>query len=82
MWLSPQDIIDVYVIRLHGIKIHAPLLRLQSNTEMPVYAMGINEHVTPFTIGNVVPGLEFHWTVTNPDVVSVEPVFQRVSEVT
>ncbi|XP_071795697.1 nuclear pore membrane glycoprotein 210-like isoform X2 [Asterias amurensis] len=72
-----QDIIDVYVIRLHGIKIHAPLLRLQSNTEMPVYAMGTNEHVTPFTIGNVVPGLEFHWTVTNPDVVSVEPVFQR-----
>ncbi|XP_038053561.1 nuclear pore membrane glycoprotein 210-like [Patiria miniata] len=72
-----QDTIDVYVIRLNGIKIHAPLLRLETNTEMPVYAIGTNEYETPFTFGNVIPGLDFFWTVTNKDVVRVEPVFER-----
>ncbi|XP_022099452.1 nuclear pore membrane glycoprotein 210-like isoform X2 [Acanthaster planci] len=72
-----QDVIDVYVIRLTGIKIHAPLLRLETDTEMPVYAMGTSEHETPFTFGNVMPGLDFFWTVTNRDVVRLEPVFEK-----
>ena len=63
------------VIQLAGVKIHAALLRLQTGTEMPVYAMGTNEFETPFTFGNCIPGLEFFWSVSNPNVFQVEPVF-------
>nr|XP_054758778.1 nuclear pore membrane glycoprotein 210-like isoform X1 [Lytechinus pictus] len=70
-----EDTIDVYVIELNGIRIHAPLHRLESDTVMPVYAMGLGESETPFTFGDAIDGLLFEWSVSNDDVIEVEPVF-------
>ena len=73
-----QDTADIHIIQLTGVKIHAALLRLQTGSVMPVYAMGNNEYETPFTFGNCIPGLEFFWSVSNPNVFQVEPVFYEV----
>ncbi|XP_071512100.1 nuclear pore membrane glycoprotein 210-like [Diadema antillarum] len=70
-----EDVIDVYVIELLGIRIHAPLHRLESSTVMPVYAMGLGETETPFTFGDAIYGLQFDWSVSNSDIIDVEPVF-------
>ena len=69
----------MYVIELNGIRIHAPLHRLESDTIMPVYAMGLGESETPFTFGDAIDGLQFEWSVSNDDVIEVEPVFAEVS---
>ena len=45
---------------------------------MPVYAMGVNEHETPFSFGNVVPPLQFHWSVNN-DRIPLKPTFHKVT---
>ncbi|KAJ8036585.1 hypothetical protein HOLleu_20604 [Holothuria leucospilota] len=70
-----KDIVNVFVIELSGIKIHAPLHRLETGTLMPAYAMGTNDQETPFTIGAAKPGLQFFWTSSNSDVIQVEPVY-------
>ena len=45
---------------------------------MPMYAVGLTEHETPFTFGSAVPGLTFTWSVNNKDVVNLENVFHEV----
>lgn len=39
---------------------------------MPVYVMGITSSQTPFSFGNAVPGLTFHWSVTKRDTLDVK----------
>ncbi|XP_064601442.1 nuclear pore membrane glycoprotein 210-like [Liolophura sinensis] len=72
-----QDQVDVHVVMLSGIKIHAPLTRIQKNSEMPLYAVGVTEHETPFTFGSVSPPLIFTWTVTNKDVALLRSTFHQ-----
>ena len=48
-----------------GVKLYTPLTTLQTNTKMPMYAMGLSEHETPFTFANVHPALSFKWTISN-----------------
>ncbi|XP_056357549.1 nuclear pore membrane glycoprotein 210-like [Oenanthe melanoleuca] len=38
---------------------------------MPVYVMGITSTQTPFSFGNAVPGLTFHWSVSKRDTLDV-----------
>ena len=56
---------QVHVVKLMGVKLYTPLTTLQTNTKMPMYAMGLSEHETPFTFANVHPALSFKWTISN-----------------
>ncbi|XP_011806045.1 PREDICTED: LOW QUALITY PROTEIN: nuclear pore membrane glycoprotein 210 [Colobus angolensis palliatus] len=46
-------------------------LLLTSPPQMPVYVTGITNHQNPFSFGNAVPGLTFHWSVTKRDVLDL-----------
>uniref|UniRef100_A0A4W3IEP1 Nucleoporin 210 like n=1 Tax=Callorhinchus milii TaxID=7868 RepID=A0A4W3IEP1_CALMI len=68
-----QDDVTVEVVQLKGIKIHAPVTRLKTGTQMPIYVMGLTSSQTPFSFGNAVPGLTFHWITTKRDVIELVP---------
>ncbi|XP_046725797.1 nuclear pore membrane glycoprotein 210 isoform X2 [Silurus meridionalis] len=66
-----QDQVEVEVVQLKGIRISAPITRMKTGTMMPVYVMGLTSSVTPFSFGNALPGLTFHWSVTKRDILDV-----------
>ncbi|NWV42383.1 PO210 protein, partial [Grantiella picta] len=66
-----QDKVEVEVVQLTGVRIRAPITRMKTGTQMPVYVMGITSSQTPFSFGSAVPGLTFHWTVTKRDTLDV-----------
>ncbi|XP_067865995.1 nuclear pore membrane glycoprotein 210-like [Heterodontus francisci] len=74
-----QDEVTVNVIRLKGIKIHAPVTRLRTGTQLPVYAIGVTSCQTPFSFGNAVPGLSFHWTTTKREVIELVSRHSEIS---
>ena len=49
--------------------------------QMPVYAMGVTEHETPFSFGSSVPPLTFSWSVNSREVLHLESVYHGVSHV-
>lgn len=67
-----EDKVQVEVIQLKGVRIHAPVTRMKSGTQMPVYVMGISSSQTPFSFANAVPGLTFHWSVMKRDFIEVK----------
>ncbi|XP_071973491.1 nuclear pore membrane glycoprotein 210-like isoform X2 [Engystomops pustulosus] len=67
-----QDEIVVEVIHLKAIRIHVPVTRLITSTEMPVYVMGVSSTQTPFSFGNSKPPLQFYWSLNKRDVVTLE----------
>uniref|UniRef100_A0A8D0H3J3 Nucleoporin 210 n=1 Tax=Sphenodon punctatus TaxID=8508 RepID=A0A8D0H3J3_SPHPU len=67
-----QDKVEVEVIRLKAVRIHAPITRMKTGTQMPVYVMGITSNQTPFSFGNAIPGLTFHWSVTKRDILDLK----------
>ncbi|XP_041366942.1 nuclear pore membrane glycoprotein 210-like [Gigantopelta aegis] len=72
-----QDEAIVNVVLLKGVRIFAPLTRLQTGTKMPVYAMGLNEQETPFSFGSSVPPLSFTWSVNSRQIVTLKPVYHK-----
>ncbi|KAL4239760.1 hypothetical protein ACF0H5_000563 [Mactra antiquata] len=72
-----QDEVTVNVVKLIGVRIHAPLTRLQTGTTMPLYAVGLTEHETPFTFGSAMPPLSFKWSVNKKDVAQLHSVFHK-----
>ncbi|KAK1801966.1 hypothetical protein P4O66_022598, partial [Electrophorus voltai] len=72
-----QDQVEVEVIQLKAIRIRAPITRLKTGTMMPVHVMGLTSSQTPFSFGNALPGLSFHWMVTKRDILEVRT---RLSE--
>ncbi|XP_051517027.1 nuclear pore membrane glycoprotein 210-like isoform X2 [Myxocyprinus asiaticus] len=66
-----QDRVDVEVVQLKAIRIRAPITRIKMGTLMPVYVMGMTSSQTPFSFGNAVPGLTFHWSVMKRDILDV-----------
>ncbi|XP_041052651.1 nuclear pore membrane glycoprotein 210-like [Carcharodon carcharias] len=74
-----QDEVTVNVIQLKGIKIHAPVTRLRTGTQLPVYAVGVTGCQTPFSFGNAVPGLTFHWTTTKREVIELVSRHSEIS---
>eukprot|EP00079_Xenopus_tropicalis_P032145 XP_017945916.1 PREDICTED: nuclear pore membrane glycoprotein 210 [Xenopus tropicalis] len=64
-----EDTVEVEVVQLRAVRIHAPITRMKVGTQMPVYVMGITSSQTPFSFANAVPGLTFHWTVTKRDFI-------------
>ncbi|XP_063796677.1 nuclear pore membrane glycoprotein 210 [Pseudophryne corroboree] len=72
MVIVSKDIVEVEVIQLKGVRIHAPVTRMKSGTQMPVYVMGISSNQEPFSFGNAVPGLIFQWSVVKRDFIEVK----------
>ncbi|XP_068453673.1 nuclear pore membrane glycoprotein 210 isoform X2 [Clinocottus analis] len=68
-----QDQVEVEVVQLTAIRIRAPITRMKTKTQMPVYVMGLTNSQTPFTFGNAVPGLTFTWSTTKRDILDVQP---------
>ncbi|XP_077181720.1 nuclear pore membrane glycoprotein 210 isoform X2 [Paroedura picta] len=67
-----QAKVDIEVIQLQAVRIHAPVTRMKTGTQMPVYVMGITSNQTPFSFGNAMPGLTFQWSVTKRDILDVK----------
>ncbi|XP_060793096.1 nuclear pore membrane glycoprotein 210 [Neoarius graeffei] len=67
-----QDQVEVEVVQLKGVRIRAPITRMKTGTMMPVYVMGLTSSETPFSFGNALPGLAFHWSVTKRDILDVQ----------
>ncbi|NXK52401.1 PO210 protein, partial [Chauna torquata] len=67
-----QDKVEVEVVQLTAIRIRAPITRMKTGTQMPVYVMGITSSQTPFSFGSAVPGLTFHWSVTKRDTLDIK----------
>ncbi|NXS92696.1 PO210 protein, partial [Jacana jacana] len=67
-----QDKVEVEVVQLTAVRIRAPITRMKTGTRMPVYVMGITSSQTPFSFGNAVPGLTFHWSVTKRDTLDIK----------
>ncbi|XP_006870531.1 PREDICTED: nuclear pore membrane glycoprotein 210 [Chrysochloris asiatica] len=66
-----QDRVEVEVLLLQAVRIRAPITRMRTGTQMPVYVTGITRSQNPFSFGNAVPGLTFHWSVTKRDILDL-----------
>uniref|UniRef100_A0A2K6GN68 Nucleoporin 210 n=1 Tax=Propithecus coquereli TaxID=379532 RepID=A0A2K6GN68_PROCO len=74
-----QDLVEVEVLLLQAVRIRAPITRMRTGTQMPVYVTGITNHQNPFSFGNAVPGLTFHWSVTKRDILDLRGRHHEVS---
>lgn len=68
-----QDQVGVEVVQLAAIRIRAPITRMETGAQMPVYVMGLTNSQTPFSFGNAIPSLTFHWSTTKRDILDVQP---------
>ncbi|XP_047462867.1 nuclear pore membrane glycoprotein 210 isoform X2 [Mugil cephalus] len=68
-----QDQVEVEVVVLTAIRIRAPITRMKTGAQMPVYVMGLTNSQTPFSFANVIPSLTFHWSTTKRDILDVQP---------
>ncbi|KAM4571950.1 nuclear pore membrane glycoprotein 210 isoform 2-T2 [Fundulus diaphanus] len=66
-----QDQVEVEVVVLTAIRIRAPVTRIKTGAQMPVYVMGLTNSQTPFSFGSVLPGLTFYWTTTKRDILDI-----------
>uniref|UniRef100_A0A3B4AQW5 BIG2 domain-containing protein n=1 Tax=Periophthalmus magnuspinnatus TaxID=409849 RepID=A0A3B4AQW5_9GOBI len=67
-----QDQVEVEVVYLTAIRIKAPITRMKTGAQMPVYVIGLTSSQTPFTFANAAPGLTFHWSTTKRDILDVQ----------
>ncbi|XP_004581422.2 nuclear pore membrane glycoprotein 210 [Ochotona princeps] len=74
-----QDLVEVEVLQLRAVRIRAPITRMRTGTLMPVYITGITNNQNPFSFGNAVPGLTFHWSVTKRDILDLRGRHQEAS---
>ena len=59
----------MFVVRLLGLRIHAPLRRLKVGNTMPLYAVGVtSEAETPHAFGSANPALSFSWSINSKQV--------------
>ncbi|VTJ87902.1 Hypothetical predicted protein [Marmota monax] len=66
-----QDLVELEVVQLRAVRIRAPITRMRTGTQMPVYVTGITNNQSPFSFANAVPGLTFHWSVTKRDILEL-----------
>ncbi|KAM6215538.1 nuclear pore membrane glycoprotein 210 [Rhynchocyon petersi] len=72
VFIVSQDHVEVEVVLLQAVRIRAPITRMRTGTQMPVYVTGITSSQNPFSFGNAVPGLTFHWSVTKRDILDIQ----------
>nr|XP_047905222.1 nuclear pore membrane glycoprotein 210-like isoform X6 [Anser cygnoides] len=68
-----QDQVELEVVQLKAVRIHVPATRLVTGTEMPVFVVGLNNMLTPFSFSNANPELRFQWSVSKRDVLDLLP---------
>ncbi|XP_040395136.1 nuclear pore membrane glycoprotein 210-like isoform X5 [Cygnus olor] len=68
-----QDQMELEVVQLKAVRIHVPATRLITGTEMPVFVVGLNNMLTPFSFSNANPELRFQWSVSKRDVLDLLP---------
>lgn len=66
-----QDQVEVEVVVLTAIRIRAPVTRIKTGAQMPVYVMGLTNSQTPFSFGSVLPRLTFHWSTIKRDILDI-----------
>ena len=71
-----QDVVYVTVVKLTGVKIFVPSTRLLTGVEVGVHALGLNDE-TPFSFGSATPGISFHWSSSNMDVMSLASIYDK-----
>ncbi|XP_044847945.1 nuclear pore membrane glycoprotein 210-like isoform X4 [Mauremys mutica] len=71
--------VELEVVQLRAVRIHAPATRLITATKMPVYVMGLTSTLTPFSFGNANPGLIFRWSMSKRDVLDLLPRHSEIS---
>ncbi|XP_068518769.1 nuclear pore membrane glycoprotein 210-like [Anas acuta] len=74
-----QDQVELEVVQLKAVRIHVPATRLITGTEMPVFVVGLNNVLTPFSFSNANPELRFQWSVSKRDVLDLLPRHTKVS---
>jgi len=72
-----EDTIDVHVVKLSGIRIQAPVRRLRGGAEMPLSAMGTDEHQNAYSFGSAIPNLHLEWSLDDTDAGDLVSVFHR-----
>ena len=72
-----EDQVDVHVVKFGGIRVKTPIRKMRVGTEMPVLAVGMDEHQSPFSYGSASPVLHYEWTSNNPDSADLRPVHHR-----
>ena len=73
--------IDVHVVKLTGIKIKTPVVRMRVGSEIPLSAVGLDENnQDAFSFGSALPNLMMSWSLSNQNVakVSWKFIFKRV----
>ena len=62
----------MFVVRLAGLRIHAPLRRLKVGNSMPLFAVGVSSDAeTPHAFGSANPALTFAWSINSQQVTSL-----------
>ncbi|XP_058809329.1 nuclear pore membrane glycoprotein 210 isoform X2 [Phymastichus coffea] len=71
-----QDLAEVKVILLEGIKIVVPTVRLKVGALIPVWAFGIPDHLTPLIIGSMKSPLVFSWSTSDSELISLHNMYE------
>lgn len=73
-----EDTIDVHVVKLDGVRIKAPILRMRVGTEMPLAAVGQDlQNQNAFSYGSALPNLNLVWSASNQEVARLVSPFWR-----
>lgn len=70
-----KDEVNVHVIQLEGVKIHCPLVKIKVGCQMPLWAAGVPQKLSPLVLGSMDPPLVFKWTTSTTDVIELREVF-------
>ena len=75
----PQDTVLAHVVQLCGVRLRAPLTRIQRGQRQPLYADGLDQHGAVFVIKSPVPGVTFRWSSSYPQTAAVSSPLSPVS---
>ena len=72
-----EDTVHIYVVKLNGIKISSPIVRMKVNTDLPLAAVGASDPVNQnaYAFGSANPKLVFNWSTSNGEVADLKSVF-------
>ena len=72
-----EDTVNIHVIKLEGIKISSPIVRMKVNTEIPIIAVGSKDPINQnaYSFGSAIPNLKFSWSINNGEVAELRSVF-------
>ena len=68
-----SDVVNVHVVKLFGVKIKAPIMKMRVDTEMPIAWVGLDQvNQNAFSYGSALPNLQVDWKLTNHEVAALE----------